>query len=185
MRTKLPSTRKKQNTRSESWNISDSNNFKLVKITVFAFFLGNFLCVLIGFQTLISIFSFLRILMLLIVLSFLVQRFFFNSFFHMKNMEYLVFSAFGAAPVLMSLFLMLNFFIQIDERNDVYKVERIRFKDSYQYFEVKGIPCEDYPEFCVIHEDELRLRKGMPIEITLSKGLFGYETIKSIRNYQE
>lgn len=103
----------------------------------------------------------------------------------MKNMEYLVFASFGAAPVLMSIFLMLNFFIQVDERTDVYKVDRIRFKESYQYFEVKGIPCEDYPEFCVIHEDELRLRKGKSIEITLSKGLFGFESIKSIRNYQD
>lgn len=185
MRTKLPSTKKKQNKSRDSWNVSDAKNFKPVKITVVAFFLSNFICVLIGFKTLISIFSFLKILTLLIVLSFLVQRFFFNSFFPMKNMEYLVYASFGAAPVLMSVFLLLNFFIQIDERTELYKVERIRFKDSYQYFEVKGLPCEDYPEFCVIHEDDLRLRKGKSIEITLSKGLFGFETIKNIRNNED
>ena len=101
---------KRKNTQAEEElrKYSFEKNFKLVYITVAAFFIGSFFAAFFGFRTLIPLYDYLQILTLLILIAYGIQRYFFRSIFPMKNMEYLMVAIFGAGPVLMALFMILR-----------------------------------------------------------------------------
>ena len=129
----------------------------------------------------ITLSSFFRLIALIILVSYLLQRIFLRTIFPMKRMEYMMFSVFGAGPFISAAFLMLNFYIHTDQSTNIYRLQEVKHKGYYQYFKVSNIPCEQFPELCVVHEDDVRLRKGEIVEITVARGLFGYGVIAEVK----
>lgn len=182
---RLPEKRKYQNKSAEVREFSFEKNYKLVYYSVFAFFLGNVICVTVGFRTIISIFEFIRLVALIVLIAWAIQYYFFRSIFYMKSMEYLMVAIFGIAPVLTALVMCLNYFVHIDENTQVYRVDKVMEDGKYQYYRVEGIPCEDYPELCIEHKEDVQLIVGKNVEITLAKGLFGFNTISEVKAISE
>jgi len=159
---------------------SFETSFRLVYISIVLFFLGSFLCVIYGFKTMIPLTSFVRILVLIIIAAYLVQRIFLYTIFPMKRMEYLMLSTFGIGPFLSAVFLILNFYIHTEKIIHVYRLNKVINVDNYQYFDVDNIPCDQYPELCVVREDDLHLKEGEYVKITVAKGLFGFGIVAEV-----
>ena len=164
---------------------SFEEKYNLVYLTVILFFVGNTLSAVYGFQTIITILEYSQIAILMIVLSFLIQNYFFRSIFEMKKMEYLMVSVFGTGPMLTAIALIMNYYIHLDHRNEIVTVDEIGYEGKYQRFLADGLPCEKHPDLCKIHLDELDLETGEDIDVTLAKGLLGYWVIDEIRKTGE
>ena len=179
---KLPEKRKFKVNLKESKNLSPDSNYKLVKISVACFFIGSLLGLNYAYMTIISWLWGLRIFLVCISITYVFQILFLKTFIQMKRMEYMMTSLFGGAPILLALVLMLNFHIHLEERTEVYKLQKVIEKGIVQFFEVDGIPCKDNPDVCSVYVSELDIRQGTLVEITLAKGLFGFEVISEIKN---
>ena len=99
----------------------------------------------------------------------------------MKKMEQLMFAALGLGPLLTALFLIFNFYIHSSESTEVYRIDSIGYSSPYQYFNTEGLPCEEYPEFCKVHWDDIPLTRGKIVRITLAEGMFGYKVISDVQ----
>ena len=176
----LPELHKKSKYGHGILKFNFNDRYKLVYITVGSFFVGNILSAVYGFMTIIPLFSFARLVAIMIAISYLVQDFFFRSIFPMKRMEYLMVSVFGAAPVLTSLFLILNFYIHTDRFAKDYKINEISYDGGYIYFRAEGLPCEKYPELCKVDMDDITLMNGDHVQVTMARGICGYKVILKI-----
>ena len=156
------------------------DNYKRVYYTVALFFTGAFLSVTFGFKTILPIVSLVKMMALILVCGYLVQRFFFSSVWPMKNMEYFMFSAVGITPVATAFVLILNFYWHTEEKKDFYTIDKVLSDGNYRYYFAQGLPCEEYPELCRVHWEDADVRKGMTVEITLAKGIAGYWIIEEI-----
>jgi hypothetical protein len=177
----LPEKNKIPNESSEKRTFSFESNYSLVYISVIAFFIGSFFAAFYGFKTVLTIFALTRILAGSIAFAYLIQHYFFRTIFPMKKSEYFMFSAFGVAPLLTALYLILNFYITLETHTEIYKIDELSFRGKYQYFTAPGLPCENYPELCTVHVDDLELRRGNKIEVTMAKGIGGLEVLKNVK----
>ena len=160
---------------------SFEEKYNLVYLTVILFFVGNTLAAVYGFQTIISIMEYSQIAVLMIVISFLIQNYFFKSIFEMKKMEYLMVSVFGAGPMLTAIVLILNYYIHLDKKVQTYVIDEIAYEGPYQRFLAEGLPCDKHPDLCKIHSSDLDLNVGMKVEVTLGEGLFGFWVIDEMK----
>ena len=103
----------------------------------------------------------------------------------MKRMEYLMVSTLGGGPALMALFLMTNYYLHTAEYEINTRIEDIKYKYPYQYFLANGLPCEDYPELCVVHEDDEELKNGKAAVITMARGIGGFEVLWNVKMAKE
>lgn len=177
----LPEQHKIQNESAEKRRFSFESNFRLVYISVIAFFLGSFFTAFYGFKTVLTIAALVRLLIGCITLAYLIQRYFFRTVFPMKNSEYFMFSAFGLAPILAAIYLILNFYIAMETTTGLYKIDELSFRGKQQYFTAPGLPCEEYPELCTVHLDDVELRRGRMIEVTMAKGIGGFDVLKEVK----
>jgi len=153
---------------------SFEEKYNLVYLTVILFFVGNTLAAVYGFQTIISLMEYSQISVLTIVISFLIQNYFFKTIFTMKKMEYLMVSVFGVGPLLTAIVLILNYHIHLDQKIEIVRIDKIMYEGPYQRFLAEGLPCEHHPDLCKIHIEDLDLEVGMEVEVTVAKGLFGF-----------
>lgn len=174
---------KKENSQLKKYRFEAG--YKLVYVTVFLFFSGLFLSTLYGFKTIIPLSSLLQVLGICIVSAYLIQIVFFRTVFPMKKMEYLMVSVIGLGPILTALFLMANYYIHSGERTIRTRIEDIKYAYPYQYFLSNDLPCEDYPELCVVHIDDVELKNGRYVVVFIARGVGGFEVITHVRHADE
>lgn len=167
----------------ESYTPQKDRSFKAIALTLVGFFIGAGLVVFFYDVTLINSFDLSKFIIGFIVIGFLIPLKYYQKWFQFIRYEILIFNLM-IGPLLTGVFLTLNFLISSNPTTETYKIEKQYFITGYQGFGTIQLKLENnafFEQKKVTHFDDKQpyeLAEYNYLQITLSKGLFGYQIIK-------
>jgi len=173
----------KRNTKTTAGNYQQKKDKSMLFLTlaVLGLFVGLFL--IIGFYsiTIISFYTITKFLVGFAIAGFLIPLNYYQKWFNFIKYEMIIFNVIGVAPLFTGILLLLNFIIVLNTSTETYKIEKAYF-DSGRFV---GIVLENNAyadESRIIEFREktiIEIRRYQYLEITLNKGLFGFDVVKS------
>lgn len=152
---------------------------KYTVLSIFGFFIGTALILLLYPLILINLFTLSKILIGFTVVGFLIPLKLYSKWFHFIKYEMIIFNVLGVGPFLTALFLMLNFLFSSNPQTINYEI--IGYEKSGYGIDLKlrSEIQEINPKITYLSEVNLEeFTFAKTIDITLADGLFGFKIIK-------
>lgn len=155
------------------------NSKKVMTISVFAFFIGFALIIVLYPYILINFFTLTKIFIGFTVIGFVIPLKFYRKWFQFIKYEMILFNILGAGPLLTGLFLSLNLLITTNAQTINYEIIGCKINGNSVDLELRSEIQHINPKItCMNDVDMVEFTFAKTIDITLADGIFGFKVIK-------
>ena len=155
------------------------NSKKVMTISVFAFFIGFGLIIVLYPYILINFFTLTKIIIGFTVVGFIIPLKFYRKWFQFIKYEMILFNILGVGPLLTGLFLTLNLVITTNAQTINYEIIGCKINGNSVDLELQSEIQHINPKITSISDvDMAAFTFAKTIDITLADGLFGFKVIK-------
>jgi len=151
-----------------------------IRLAVLGLFIGIFLCMGLCAITLIDFYDLSKILIGFAIVGFLIPLKYYSKWFHFIKYEMIIFNVIGVAPFFTGLFLVLNFLLASNLNTQEYKIEKLYYDNGrFMGVVLENNTFSEEPKIVAFPNSTIKEIAGKEfLELTLAKGLFGFEVIK-------
>jgi energy-coupling factor transporter transmembrane protein EcfT len=155
------------------------NSKKVMTISVFAFFIGFALIIVLYPYILINFFTLTKIFIGFTVIGFVIPLKFYRKWFQFIKYEMILFNILGAGPLLTGLFLSLNLLITTNAQTINYEIIGCKINGNSVDLELRSEIQHINPKITSMNDvDMAEFTFAKTIDITLADGIFGFKVIK-------
>ena len=152
---------------------------KVMTISIFSFFIGFALILVLYPYILINFFTLTQIYIGFTVVGFLIPLKYYRKWFHFIKYEMILFNILGAGPFLSGLFLVINFFITTNPQTINYEIIGCKINGNSVDLELRSEIQYINPKITSMSNVDMEgFASAKTIDITLADGIFGLKVIK-------
>ncbi|MBI2281601.1 MAG: hypothetical protein HYU68_13070 [Bacteroidetes bacterium] len=153
---------------------------KVMTISVFAFFIGFALIIVLYPYILINFFTLTKIIIGFTVVGFIIPLKLYRKWFQFIKYEMILFNILGAGPLLTGLFLTFNLLFTSNAQTINYEIIGCKINGNSVDLELRSEIQHIDPKITNISDVDIEaFSKAKTIDITIADGIFGFKVIKN------